>query len=243
MTNLNQRSLFFSKRVGSHFILSAEIDSRAWEPMDWCTGDARAVWQPSQIAIFDEKAATEIALLGVDFAFADNDPAPDYYTDWLWEGNGEQDTMPAERKAIDKGLGEFIREIAAALEPSARQALNDLDKPQKPKNKPVTPRAVSNFKRCVSRRLHSRDEFTREALREWVETHVKKARCWHLIDSLSSSFPKTLDELLKEFGELAARRPDRYSAAGYTAQFRAAHSELWVLYEGKCLAYACIGKN
>lgn len=104
--------------------------------------------------------------------------------------------------------------------------------------KPEARHAVANFKSCITRRIHSRAEHLLEGTVRDIEAHIKSARCWYLTDSMSSEHAKTLRELLAEFSQLVANWPGHYGTAGYRAVLARNFNELWVTYEGKCLAYA-----
>ncbi len=99
-------------------------------------------------------------------------------------------------------------------------------------------RAISNIRRGISYRINA--GLTLECSRQSVKERIKTARCWYLIDSMSSEYAKTLQELLAEFRALAERRPDVYKGAGYSTVIDYHTGELWIMYEGKCLAYAAL---
>lgn len=236
---LNNRTLSFTSGVGDRFALVAEVDLHAWEQMDRVGGEVRAVWQPIEINVYENYLKDIIAMGSLDVAFAEDDPEPDaHFGAPTWLGDYEKKFGPDAKAAIWLEMVKLCDEMLKTLALSARRAISDLDKPKKRGINPIGKYAAANFSRCVTRRCRSRQT---GALAARIEHYVKSARCWYLIDSLSSTYPKTWDELLGEFSDLVAKRPDVYTTSGYKAVYRAyyyGHPEILVMYDLKGLAYA-----
>lgn len=125
--NINRISTLQIPRTSLRVTVDESLDAGAWEPLDRCAGEPYGVYRSVCLYLSDTETAT-IAKSYVDAVLTDGDDEIGYQADpdrGDWDGDAAiVAAASAHSQAIYWTCFELLNRLGAALEPSARAAID-----------------------------------------------------------------------------------------------------------------------
>lgn len=129
--SVNRISTLPVPHTSLHVAIDESLDAGAWEPLDRCAGDSYGVCRSICIYLVDTAAAS-IAKSYVDAVLTDGDDEIGFQADpdrGDWDGDAAiVAAASAHSQAVYWAVFELLNRLGAALQPSARAAIDQQKK-------------------------------------------------------------------------------------------------------------------